>query len=86
MESIQHLSTVFTPTILERFAPLRVLLYNSRTFLYNMPMTNPTAAAPITPYTLPLPTMLSAAPPVKAGEFTRVLVPIVPTAMAVWLP
>lgn len=50
-----------------------------------MPMTNPTAAAPITPYTLPPPT-LSAAPPVKTGELTRVFVPIVPMAMAVWLP
>lgn len=65
----------------------RALLYNCCTFLvpYNMPTTNPTAAAPITPYTLPLPT-LSAAPPVKTGELTRVFVPIVPMAMAVWLP
>jgi hypothetical protein len=50
-----------------------------------MPMTNPTAAAPITPYTFPLPT-LSVAPPVKTGELTRVFVPIVPIAMAVWFP
>lgn len=48
-------------------------------------MTNPTAAAPIAPYTLPLPT-LSAAPPVNAGELMRVLVPVVPMAIAVWLP